>query len=346
MIRTKDLILRVGKFQLGPIDLTVNPGEYFVLLGLPGSGKSLLLESVCGLKRTDAGRVWLDGTDATRLEPRERRISYVPQDYALFPHLSVSGNIGFGLKAWHLSAGENARRVGETAEMLGISHLLGRRIDGLSGGEKQRVALGRALVLRSKILLLDEPVSALADVIRQEVCTELRRLQRELDLTIMHVSHNLEEAFLVADRAAVMNDGRLHQAGTMGELLRRPKDAFVARFMRCENILCSSAVDRQAADRHMMIRPEHIEVYTEREAVNRRDDERVKPHAMVLKHYSDCGSYFRLEMNGELNLTAHLSPSEWQRLGAREGDRLLAVLPPERLHDLLPPEPPAKSAGC
>lgn len=345
MIRTEDLTLRVGSFQLGPIDLTVKPGEYFVLLGLPGSGKSLLLESVCGLKRTNAGRVWIDGTDATRLEPRERRISYVPQDYALFPHLSVSGNIGFGLKPWHLSAREHARLVGETAERLGISHLLGRRIDGLSGGEKQRVALGRALVLRSKILLLDEPVSALADVIRQEVCTELRRLQRDLDLTIMHVSHNLEEAFLVADRAAVMNEGLLHQAGTMGELLRQPKDAFVARFMRCENILRSSALDRQAAERQMMIRPEHVEVYAEHQAVNRRDDESVQSLAMVLKHYSDCGSYFRLEMNGELNLTAHLSPAEWQRLGAREGDRLRAVLPPEQLHEL-PPEQPAKSAGC
>lgn len=341
MIKTEDLILRVGNFQLGPADLQVKPAEYFVLLGPPGSGKSLLLESICGLKRISTGRVWLDGADATRLEPRARRISYVPQDYALFPHMSVGGNVAFGLKAYRLSRSERTRRVGETAEMLGISHLLDRRVEGLSGGEKQRVALGRALVLRSRILVLDEPVSALADVIRQEVCTEMRRLQRELELTVVHVSHNLEEAFLVADRAAVMNNGLVHQAGTMGELLRHPKDAFVARFMRCENILAFPPSEGdESAGRRVVIRPEDIEVYAEG-AVDQRAGDSTQPLPMLLKHYSDCGSYFRLEMNGELNLTAHLSPAEWQRLGAREGDRVLAILPPKRLHRL-PPETPVK----
>lgn len=334
MIETADLVLTVGDFRLGPVDLAVNPGEYFVLLGPPGCGKSLLLESICGLKRIDAGRVLLDGADATRLEPRERVISYVPQDYALFPHLSAAENIGFGLKARHLSSQARTARVRETAAMLGIDHLLNRRVAGLSGGEKQRVALGRALVLRSKILLMDEPVSALADVIRQEVCTELRRLQRELDLTVIHVSHNLEEAFLVADRAAVMADGLLHQVGGMGELLRRPRDRFVARFMRCENIL--PAPDG-APGREMIIRPEDIAVHPDGGdggASPRADG--AKPLAMVLKRAADCGSYVRLEMNGELNLTAHLSPAEWQRLGAKQGDRLAAVLPPDRVHYLAP----------
>lgn len=341
MIRTEDLVLSVGDFQLGPIELAVNPAEYFVLLGPPGSGKSLLLESVCGLKRIDSGRVFLDGVDATRLEPRERLIAYVPQDYALFPHLSVAGNIGFGLKARRLAPAEISRRVNETAEMLGISHLLRRQVDGLSGGERQRVALGRALVLRSNILLLDEPVSALADVIRQEVCTELRKLQRELKLTIVHVSHNLEEAFLVADRAAVMNEGLIHQAGTMGKLLRRPGDRFVARFMRCENILTTPVHDGRGTGHGTgavaVIRPEHVQVYAGQEELGEHASTNANPVPLTLKHIADCGSYFRLELQGELDLTAHLSPSEWQRLGATQGQRLLVVLPPERLH-VLPAE--------
>lgn len=338
MIRTEELVLNVGEFVLGPVDLEVNAGEYFVLLGPPGSGKSLLLESVCGLKRICSGSVWLDGENATKLEPRERGISYVPQDYALFPHMSVAGNIGFGLAARRLSSSEIRTRVNEMAELLGITHLLSRETRGLSGGEKQRAALARALVLRSKILLMDEPVSALADVIREEVCTELRRLQRKLNLTIIHVSHNLEEAFLVADRAAVMNEGLPHQVGSMKELLRKPRDRFVARFMRCENILPGGSVPGTGEDSEMIIRPEDIDVYPgdRCEGLKKRLNKKIKPFPMVLKYFSDCGSYVRLEMRGELELVAHVSSAEWQRLETNEGDDLVAVLPPERIHRLTP----------
>lgn len=336
MIRTEELVLKVGDFQLGPVGLEVNPGEYFVLLGPPGSGKSLLLESVCGLKRIQSGAVFIDGRNATRLEPRERRIAYVPQDYALFPHMSVAGNIGFGITARRLASREIRTRVEDTAELLGISHLLDRSIEGLSGGEKQRVALGRALASRSKILLMDEPVSALADVIRQEVCAELRRLQRELDLTVIHVSHNLEEAFLVADRATVVNAGQLHQVGTMEELLRKPRDRFVARFMRCENILPADVLGGTQSSGEVIIRPEDIDVYGGADDVPaiREATGEAEFLAMTLKGFSDCGSYVRLEMSGKFDLTVHLSSSEWQRLGAEAGDRLTAVLPLERVHSL------------
>jgi len=237
MIRTEEISLRIGSFQLQRLSIGVAEGQYFILLGPPGSGKTIFLECLCGLKRLDSGKIFIDGRDVTNLEPRARGIGYVPQDYALFPHLSVEHNITFGLSV----RGRSENKVTETAEMLGINHLLARGIDGLSGGEKQRVALARALVMQPKILLLDEPVCALDEVTRQEVCAQLLAIQRKLGLTTIHVSHNLEEAFSVADRAAILHQGVLQQAGTRDELLRKPNSDFVARFMRCEKRLASES---------------------------------------------------------------------------------------------------------
>jgi ABC-type sugar transport system ATPase subunit len=235
MIRTEEISFRVGTFQLQRLSINMAKGEYFVLLGPPGSGKTIFLECLCGLKRIESGRIYIDERDVTDLEPRVRDIGYVPQDYALFPHLSVEQNIAFGLRAH----GSTEVKIAETADMLGIRHLLSRRIDGLSGGERQRVALARALVLQPKILLLDEPVCALDEVTRQEVCSQLLGIQRRLGLTTIHVSHNLEEAFSVADRAAILHQGVLQQVGSLDELLDKPNSEFVTRFMRCEKRLLS-----------------------------------------------------------------------------------------------------------
>ena len=166
MIRTEEISYRIGTFQFQGLSLEIGKGEYFVLLGPPGSGKTIFLECLCGLKKIESGRIYIDEREVTRNEPRTRGIGYVPQDYALFPHLSVEQNIAFGLRAH----GYAEAKVTQTADLLGIRHLLSRSIDGLSGGEKQRVALARALVLKPKILLLDEPVCALDEVTRQEVC--------------------------------------------------------------------------------------------------------------------------------------------------------------------------------
>ncbi len=237
MIRTEEITFRVGTFQLQRLSIEIANGEYLILLGPPGSGKTIFLECICGLKRLESGKIYIDGRDVTNLEPRLRGIGYVPQDYALFPHLSVEQNIAFGLRV----RGRAEGKVVETADLLGIRQLLPRPIAGLSGGEKQRVALARALVLQPKILLLDEPVSALDEVTRQEVCAQLRSIQRKLGLTTIHVSHNLEEAFSVADRAAILHQGVLKQIGTMDELSLKPNSDFVARFMRCDKRLPSRA---------------------------------------------------------------------------------------------------------
>ncbi len=237
MIRTEEMSFRIGTFQLQRLSINIAKGEYFILLGPPGSGKTIFLECLCGLKKINSGRIYIDGRNVTKLEPRTRGIGYVPQDYALFPHLSVERNIAFGLRVRGYKNKEIQAKITETAELLDIQRLLRRRIHGLSGGEKQRAALARALVLQPKILLLDEPVCALDEVTRQEVCAQLLGIQRRLGLTTIHVSHNLEEAFTVADRAAILNEGILQQVGPLDELLDKPNSKFVARFMRREKNL-------------------------------------------------------------------------------------------------------------
>ncbi|MHC4911979.1 MAG: ABC transporter ATP-binding protein, partial [Planctomycetota bacterium] len=229
MIRTDGLSFRIGDFQLCQLGLEVARGEYFVLLGPPGSGKTVFLECLCGLNKIDSGKIYIDGCEVTGLEPRARSVGYVPQDFALFPHLSVSQNIGFGFRFRGHQCKDVDAKVTETADLLGIRDLLSRRTGGLSGGEKQRIALARALLVQPKVLLLDEPVCALDELTRQDVCIQISRIQRRLDLTTIHVSHNLEEAFSVADRAAVLCAGVLQQVGSMDELLRKPNSEFVAR---------------------------------------------------------------------------------------------------------------------
>jgi ABC-type sugar transport system ATPase subunit len=244
MIRTEEISFSIGTFQLQRLSINIAKEEYFILLGPPGSGKTIFLECLCGLKKIDSGRIYIDERDVTNIEPRARSIGYVPQDYALFPHLSVEQNIAFGLRVHNRKRTEIRTKTIQTAELLGIQRLLSRKIHGLSGGEKQRVALARALVLQPKVLLLDEPVCALDEVTRQEVCAQLSSIQRRLGLTTIHVSHNLEEAFTVADRAAILNVGVLQQVGRMDELVSKPRSEFVARFMRREKHLSYRQIEQ------------------------------------------------------------------------------------------------------
>jgi len=236
VIRVEDLRLRAGRFRLA-VSLEVRAGEYFVLIGPSGAGKTLLLESLCGLVGILGGRIEIAGRDVTRREPRERHIGYVPQDGMLFPHLSVRDNIAFALRARGSGRAECRRQAERMSEMLGIRHLLDRGIRGLSGGERQRVALARALARRPRVLLLDEPVSALDEETRDAILLQLRQVQRATGVTALHVCHNLEEMLRVADRVGVLRRGRLVQVGTPEELRRRPADPRVARILRLGTVL-------------------------------------------------------------------------------------------------------------
>ncbi len=236
MIHVEGLGIRLGEFRLRDIDLTIEDGEYMVLLGPTGAGKTVLIECVVGILRPRAGRILVDGRDVAGLYPEERNVGYVPQDYALFPNMTVARNIAYGLKARRGLPAEVEANVQAMMEALGITHLRDRLPLHLSGGEKQRVALGRALITKPRVLLLDEPLSALHENLRSELTGELRRVQRTLGGTFLHVCHSLEEAAEVADRVAILDGATVAQVGTIDELLNAPANEFVARFTGARNI--------------------------------------------------------------------------------------------------------------
>jgi molybdate/tungstate transport system ATP-binding protein len=207
MIAVENLSVRAGAFRLDGVSFAAAAGEYAVLMGKTGSGKTTLLEAICGLRPVRAGRVLLLGRDVTRLRPADRGVGYVPQDLALFPTLKVRDHLAFALDVRGRGRDVIARRVGELSELLGLGGLLDRRPQGLSGGEAQRVALGRALAFGPRVLLLDEPLSALDDETRAEMYTLLRSVQRLTGVTALHVTHSLAEAKALADRILLLKDG-------------------------------------------------------------------------------------------------------------------------------------------
>jgi len=214
MIEVRDITIRAGKFSLENISLEIPSGQYSVLMGQTGRGKTTLLESICGLRKIASGRILIHGIDVTNWSPSDREIGYVPQDLVLFPTLSVREHLAFALRLRKQSAIQIKHRVDELAALLGISHLLDRGVTHLSGGESQRVALGRALSFRPAVLLLDEPLTALDEATRHEMHSLLRQVQKASQVTMLHVTHNSAEAEALADRRFVLEDGKIHwQAG-------------------------------------------------------------------------------------------------------------------------------------
>lgn len=237
MIRIKDLWLKLGAFSLEGVNLSVDYGEYFVVLGPSGAGKTVLLECIAGLHRLRKGEIWIDGKDVTGLTPEQRRVGYVPQDYVLFPFLDVFENIAFGLRQRGYSEAEIEDRVRALAHLTGISHLLDRDPRSLSGGEKQRVALARALAPFPRVLLLDEPLSSLDLKTAKYLRVELRRIHDELGITTVHVTHNQIEAEEMADRIAILSGGSLQQVGRPEEIFFYPQNDRVLEFIDAPNIL-------------------------------------------------------------------------------------------------------------
>jgi ABC-type sugar transport system ATPase subunit len=218
MIQVRDLGVQAGAFRLEQISFSIPAGAYAVLMGPTGSGKTTLLETICGLKRATVGCVELFGHDVTRLKPAQRAIGYVPQDKALFMTMSVRANLAFGLRVRNWSADAIEQRVQELADLLGLAPLLDRKPHGLSGGESQRVSLGRALASRPGILCLDEPLSALDDETRQEMHELLRSVRQRTGVTTLHVTHHLSDARELADKVFLLKNGTVREVG-LGELL-------------------------------------------------------------------------------------------------------------------------------
>ncbi len=236
MLAINDVSIDLGQFVLNHVTLEVERGDYICLVGPTGAGKTILLECVMGLQIPPTGRVTLDGRDITRLPPEDRGVGYVPQDYALFPHMNVFDNMAYGLIEHRVPAQEIRRRIEEVAELLNIDHLLERRPSTLSGGEAQRTALGRALVLQRELILMDEPFGALDQLTKRQLFKYLKAIHAELGLTVMHVTHDFGEAFGLATKVAVLLGGRLCQVGSVEDVFLRPATREVATFLGITNV--------------------------------------------------------------------------------------------------------------
>ena len=236
MIEVRGLTLAVGNFRIDHLDLILQERGYNVLLGPTGSGKTLILESVIGLRNFQSGEIMVGGKQIQNLPPERRGISYLPQDLALFPHLTVRENLLYGLRAQKKSSEENENHLGRLIDTLKIGHLLDRYPQGLSGGEKQRVALGRALAPSPRLLLLDEPLAALDPGLKSEIQQLLVSLHRSLRFTALHVTHDLQEAYLLGDTITVLIEGKVEQRGKREEVFFRPKTVRVAQFLGLQNL--------------------------------------------------------------------------------------------------------------
>ncbi len=220
---------------LSGVDLSVKPGEFIALLGPSGCGKTTALRALAGLEQVTEGHILIDGTDVVNVPANRRDIGMVFQSYSLFPHMTARENVEFGLRMRKVATAERQRRAQETLALVGLENLAGRYAHQLSGGQQQRVALARALVTRPRVLLLDEPLSALDAKVRVQLREEIRRIQTDLKITTLFVTHDQEEALAVADRVAVMRDGNIEQIGTPEELYTAPNSAFVANFVGLSN---------------------------------------------------------------------------------------------------------------
>ncbi len=347
MIEVMNISKSWGDFALRDVSLDMSKQGYLVILGPCGSGKTLLLESIVGLHTPQTGRIVLNGRDITRLPPERRHISLLYQHFALFPHLSIRKNIEYGLRYRGLKRSQRRARAEEMIDMLGIRYLAERSSPvGLSGGESQMVALARALAVEPKVLLLDEPLSSLDSRARRVVKELLRGIGARLNIPVIHVTHDFDEAASLADRVAVMNNGSIVQAGPAEEVFWHPKSRFVAEFLGVSNIFDAECIGREnctclvrmgditlTADRSVRcgpasvcIRPEDVEIRKSRDGSNNIFPSRVR-------EVTDLRFDVRVRVaTDSVELLALVPRRAFAALGVTAGSDVFVHLPPESLH--------------
>lgn len=297
------------------VDFTIEQGEFITLLGPSGCGKSTLLRSLAGLNPVDQGEIWVNGENITHLSPQERGIGMVFQSYALFPNMTVEGNIAFGLKMKKVASGEVAKLVGQVIELVDLKGKEKQYPHQLSGGQRQRVALARALVVKPRILLLDEPLSALDAKIRKHLRQQIRDIQKEMNLTTIFVTHDQEEAMIMSDRIFLMNQGEIVQAGSPEAIYTQPANEFVAGFMGHYNLIdgsCAKALFDLDTTSKVAIRPESIYVKEE----GRQYAHHISsPRQGVIKSHQLLGNIIRYQVAvDECELTVDLLNRSSERL--------------------------------
>jgi ABC-type Fe3+/spermidine/putrescine transport system ATPase subunit len=307
------------------VTLDIARGEFFCLLGGSGSGKTTLLRMIAGLDRPSAGRITIDGDDVTGLPPYRRPVNMMFQSYALFPHLTVEANVGFGLREEGRPKAEIRERVHAALGLLEMGALAARKPHQLSGGQRQRVALARALVKQPKILLLDEPLAALDKKLRERAQAELVAIRERVGITFVMVTHDQEEAMAMATRIALMRDGKVVQAGTPHELYERPASRYVAEFFGEANVF-------EALGKTVMVRPEHLRLSR---------DEPVQAASLGgrVESLTFLGSFYtaRVALDGGKPVTVRLSPGEFAAAGQpMQGDEVHVYWAPAQARELVP----------
>ncbi len=280
-----------GEAVLDNISLEISKGEFITLLGSSGCGKTTTLRIIAGLEQPDVGSVWLDGREVTGLEPNQRDVNTVFQNYALFPHMNVAENIGYGLKLKKVPKSEIRKKVSQMLELVQLEGYEKRKPSELSGGQKQRVAIARALVNNPKVLLLDEPLGALDLQLRRAMQIELKHLQKKLGITFIYITHDQEEAINMSDRIAVMRDGRIEQIGTPDEIYNHPKTSYVATFVGNANILHGAAESIQGENAIVKIGNDRVIVKLETSQQNTEDT--------GVKQYLSAGEKVTLAVRSE-----------------------------------------------
>ena len=345
MIKVSDLTVKLGDFSLREVNLDVDSGEYFIILGPTGAGKTVLVETIAGLHPVVKGTVSVDGRDITNLQPERRGLGIVYQDHVLFPHLSVWENVAFGLKSARCPKRDIRPKVEKVAQLVNIDHLLQRKPRGLSGGERQRVSLARALATEPKVLLLDEPLSALDPEAWEKMQQQLADIHRRVNVTIIHVTHDFEEALSLGKRVAVLNKGQVVQVGTPDDIMRRPNSEFVASFALSRNLFRGEVVgseDNLAVDIggarvkaqtalkgavHVSIRPE--DVFISREQVKSTAGDSFKG---VIAEVVDKGSVIYVAVNVPPRFTCLVSRQAFGELDLKTGMDVYITLRTSALH--------------
>ncbi len=330
MIKTENLKVNLPGFDLHNINLSIEEGEFFVLMGPTGAGKTVLLEAMAGLIPVESGRIIIEGKDVTKLPPEKRGISIVYQDHALFPHLTVMENIRYGLHFHRIDEKEADKRLNRLLHELDLAHLEKRLPENLSGGELQRVALARALMVNPSVLLLDEPFSALDARFREGIRSGLKKLHQSSGVTFLMVTHDFADALSLAGRAAVMNDGMIEQTSSMDDIFQRPDSKFVADFVGMKNLFSvkfdgtRAAIDdlkielgRTPVNSHgyIAIRPEDIVLSKEAFSSSMRNSFRGTVSGVF-----DRGFYYEIQVRvGETIFKSLITKRSLFELGIQEG---------------------------
>jgi len=348
MIQVYRVTRDVGSFKLDNISFDSPDGEYLVVLGPSGAGKTMLLESIAGLIPIDSGKIFINGKDVTRLPPEKRNVGFVYQDYMLFPNMTVEENIAFGLAMRDVPKSERDMRVQEMMEFLGIDYLKGRHPRTLSGGEKQRVALARALIINPEVLLLDEPLSSLDAQVRKKLREDLKKIHEKHPVNVIHVTHDQVEAFVLADRIGVLNQGKLLEIGLPEEIFKKPKTEFTTKFVGFDNIFKGHAKKEngittvQVGDLMFQIvsekegtvtfafRPEDVIVSKEKIKSSARNQFTGKITEII-----DEGPLIRLKINvDDVTISSIITKKSFMDMNLRHGDTVTFIVKTTSIHVL------------